>query len=256
MSAKSIAALLVAVVAALSPCLAQPAAKAPAEHPDWSGFYMLADAASLAGFKHDHMREIDQVIVAHLQPWARLRMEQTNGVAEDTGAICQLDGIFRVPLRGGGFMWLPNGNQLLIVSSAIYSTGVRRVFMDRDHPKYPSPTYLGHSTGRWEGQTLVIDTVGFNDKSWLMSGMQPHTEQLHVVERVRMAAPGLIEIHSVVNDWQTLTSPYTFTLYFKRTGNEFVEHICGSDPGDQRMWSEWREKALKSGMLPVAPKKE
>ena len=88
MSAKFIAALLVAVVALWSPCLAQSGAKAATEHPDWSGFYMLAETPNLAGFKHDHMKEIDQVIVAHLQPWARLRMEQTNGVAEDTGAIC------------------------------------------------------------------------------------------------------------------------------------------------------------------------
>src|SRR5262245_53019499 len=61
---------------------------------------------------------------------------------------------------------------------------VRHIFMDgRKHPEDPIPTWWGHSIGRWEGDTLVIDTVGYNDKFWFDSKGTPHTEQLQTVER-------------------------------------------------------------------------
>jgi hypothetical protein len=60
----------------------------------------------------------------------------------------------------------------------------RVIYMDgRPHPKDLAPSYYGHSTGRWEGDTLVVDTVGFNERFWLSRGL-PSTEQLHMIERV------------------------------------------------------------------------
>ena len=64
------------------------------------------------------------------------------------------------------------------------SHSYRQIFMDgRKHPEDPSPTWYGHSIGRWEGPTLVVDTRGLNDKFWLDRPGTPHTEQLHLVER-------------------------------------------------------------------------
>ena len=60
----------------------------------------------------------------------------------------------------------------------------RQIFVDgRKHPDDPDPTWYGHSVGHWEGDTLVIDTVGFNDKFWFDFGGHPHTEKLHTIER-------------------------------------------------------------------------
>ena len=253
--ARAVAAILAAAAIALSPSLGHAANPKPGDrHPDWFGSYMMASGADLAGFKNENQENIDAVIKAHLQPWARLKMEQTNGVADDTGATCGLDGIFRLWLRSGGFTWVPNGNQILMISYGVYSGGVRRFYLDRPHTKYPPPTWNGQSVARWEGQTLVVDTIGFNDKSWLMSAMEPHTEALHVVERIRMAAPELLEIHSVVEDRLALTSPYTFTLYFKRTGDEYIERVCSGEPGEQREWAAWQQKAIKAGMRPAPPR--
>jgi hypothetical protein len=239
-----------------SPCRAQSAATPPARnHPEWTGVYRLARGAELAGFKpeHEDEKELDAVIYAHLQPWARLKMAQTNGVADDTGAVCQLDGIFRILIRAGGFWWLPTGNKVLLVSTAVYSAGVRSIRMNGSHPKYPPPTWLGDSVGHWEGEVLVVDTVGFNDKSWLTSSMQPHSEELHVVERYRLAAKGLMELRMTVEDRQALTSPYTYSRYYKLVEPELPETICNPEPGDQQMWTEFRQKARKSGMLPATP---
>jgi hypothetical protein len=219
-------------------------------HPEWTGLYSMARGADLAGFKPEP-ENLDAEIARHLQPWARLKLAQTNGVAEDTGSICQPTGIFRINLVGNGFMWLPAGNKILVISTHFQAAGARNVFLDRPHPKYPAPTWYGHSVGRWEGTTLVVDTVGFNDKSWLTSSMQPHTEELHVIERYRMAAPGLIELRIVVEDRQALTSPYAYTRYFKRVGDEVPEGVCNADEGEQELWSGFRQKALKHGMVPV-----
>jgi len=251
------------VVAALLPrhgsaqsVAAQPVATVASNHADWFGYYRLARRAELNGLQPENPddKALDAAINARLQPWALLKLAQTNGAADDTGAICQLDGIFRIPIRGGGFLWLPAGNRILFVSSAIYSAGVRRVYLDREHPKYPVPSWLGHSIGRWDGDVFVVDTVGFNDKSWLTSSMQPHTENLHVVERYRMASKGLIEVRASVDDRQAFTAPYTYSRYYKLVGTEVPENVCNPEPGDQRMWAEFREKALKDGMRAPAPK--
>jgi len=69
----------------------------------------------------------------------------------------------------------------------------RQVFLDgRGHPKDWNPTWLGHSIGHWDGDTLVVDTTGFNDKAWFDGGGIPHTEKLHITERYphRFGSPG------------------------------------------------------------------
>lgn len=253
-----LAAALSAFTLLASPCLAQTAPSYAANHPDWIGYYRNSHADELQGFKPSFTDDklLDVEIEKHLQPWAKVKMEQTNGVAEDTGAICQLDGPFRLVIRGGSFQWLPtlDGKKILLVSGGIYSAGVRKVYMDRPHPKYPPPTWLGDSIGRWEGDTLVVDTVGFNSKFWLTSSMQPHTEELHSIERYRMAAKGLIEVETTIEDRQALTSPYKYTMYFTKVDSEVGEHVCNPEEGDMRMWNDYRVKGIKAGMIPVSPK--
>jgi hypothetical protein len=252
-------ATLACPAAAQSPS-AGPGSRPAGNHPDWTGYYRIARGADLAGFTPENQddkfietdKTLDRVVDAHLQPWARLKLAQTYGSAEDNGAICQLDGIFRVPIRIGGFMWLPAEDKVIIISSHIFRAGARNVFLDRPHPKYPAPTWLGDSIGRWEGDVLVVDTVGFNDRTWLTSSMYPHTEDLHVVERYTLVASGLMEVRTTVEDREALASPYSYSRYYKRTGNEVPELMCNADPGEQRMWTEFRRKALAKGMLPPA----
>ena len=70
-----------------------------------------------------------------------------------------------------------------------------KIFLDgRAHPKDPFPTWQGHSVGRWEGDTLVVDTVGFNDRVSLTLAEHPQTEKMHVVERFRRPDLGRLEI--------------------------------------------------------------
>ena len=104
--------------------------------------------------------------------------------------------------------------------------GFRQVFVDgRSHPADPNPAWLGHSVGRWDGDTLVIDTVGFNDRSWLL--VYPHTDQLHMIERYRRPEYGRLEIVVVFEDPGAFTRPWTMNLiWYLAPREELIEFVC------------------------------
>lgn len=217
-------------------------------HPDWTGFYTLAPNRELApsGLKQDAPGEkLNDLITPHLQPWAKARMDATDGVADDTGQVCLPDGIFRYPSMAGRFIWLQERGRIVMVFQNINTAGVRRIYMDRPHPKNLAPSWNGHSIGRWEGDALLVDTVGFNDKSWLFGGMQPHTEEAHLIERMRTVGNGaFMEINITVEDRHALTSPYSYNRYYKKQPEaaEMPEDICNEDPVT---WKQYRDAALK-----------
>ena len=109
-----------------------------------------------------------------------------------------------------------------------YDHTVRQIFMDgRAHPSDATPTYMGHSIGKWEGDTLVVDTVGFNDKTWLDRDGHPHSDQLHVVERMRRVDPATMQIDLTFEDPKAYTKPWGGRLTFQRhpTWN-ITEMVC------------------------------
>jgi hypothetical protein len=85
---------------------------------------------------------------------------------------------------------------------------VRQIFLDgRSHPKDINPTWTGNSIGHWEGDTLVIDTVGFNAQAWYAGGLSS-TESLHVVERYRRPDLGHLELEMTIEDPAVLQKPW------------------------------------------------
>jgi hypothetical protein len=110
----------------------------------------------------------------------------------------------------------------------------RQIYMDgRPHPKDPNPTWYGHSTGRWEGNTLVIDTVGFNDKFWFDFVGHPHTEQLHTIERyTRQDLATLVE-EVTIDDPGAYTKPFTITASHRLLpDDDLMEYICQENNRD------------------------
>ncbi len=109
--------------------------------------------------------------------------------------------------------------------------GFRQVFMDgRAHPSNWDPTWLGHSIGKWEGDTLVVDTVGFNDRSWIGSlgdGHFPHTEMLHVTERYTRLDYGHMEVAVTFDDPATFVKPFHMNVKLDLTPQEeLLEYVC------------------------------
>ncbi len=214
--------------------------------PDWTGYYMLARTpADLAGLNVINP-DLNKTVIEHLQPWAKLKMQETDGIADDMGAVCLPAGILRAPGTpfSGNFLWLPGRDKIVMAFWEANTSRVRRIYLNREHPKNLAPTFNGDSIGHWEGDTLVVDTMGFNDQSWLSAEMTPHTEELHLTERMRLIDKNnntYIELVGKVEDRLALTSAYTYTRYYKRQNRDMDEHICADDVA---LWKQWRNEHL------------
>ncbi|OFW28346.1 MAG: hypothetical protein A3J28_09640 [Acidobacteria bacterium RIFCSPLOWO2_12_FULL_60_22] len=108
---------------------------------------------------------------------------------------------------------------------------VRHIYTDgREHPKDPDPTWMGHSIGRWDGDTFVVDTIGLTDKTWLDIFGYPHSDALHVVERYRRVNHGSLQVGLTFEDPKAYTKPwkgqFSFTL---RPGWEIEEQVLCED---------------------------
>jgi hypothetical protein len=102
----------------------------------------------------------------------------------------------------------------------------RHVFTDgRKHPEDPDATFMGHSTGHWEGDTLVVDSVGFTGSTELAPGV-PHSDRLRIVERLRKVSPEWMEIQTTLIDPVVLAEPYTSTSSYRHLNDEIREYIC------------------------------
>jgi len=104
----------------------------------------------------------------------------------------------------------------------------RIIYMDgRAHPKNLDPTYTGYSIGHWEGDTLVVDTVGFNDGSWIEAEGFPHTEQLHLIERFTRTDYNSLKYDVTIDDPGAYTKTWTggFVLRWN-AGAELFEYVC------------------------------
>jgi len=107
----------------------------------------------------------------------------------------------------------------------------RQVFLDgRPLPKDPNPTWMGYSVGRWDGDTLVVDTAGYNDRTWLDVTGHPHTEALHVTERFRRLSTGEMKVEMTFDDPKTYARPWRISVdAHLEADSELLEFICNEN---------------------------
>ena len=104
---------------------------------------------------------------------------------------------------------------------------VRHVCMNAQHPPNLTPSWYGDSVGHYEGDTLVIDTVGLNTRSFVDNYRTPHTEKLHVVERWRIIeADSILEVRFTVDDPGTYNQPWSAIQRFRRVPTQMDEEVC------------------------------
>ena len=112
----------------------------------------------------------------------------------------------------------------------------RQIFLDgRKVAKDPNPTWLGYSTGRWEGDTLVVDSSGFNGKAWLDTQKgRPASEQLHVIERFHRKNFGTLEVTATIDDPKTYAKAWTTMpqVMHLQLGTDLMEFICNENEKD------------------------
>jgi hypothetical protein len=104
----------------------------------------------------------------------------------------------------------------------------RVIEMDaKSHPADLVPSYYGHSIGRWEKDTLIVDTVGFNEKFWIDRGQFPHTEQLHLEERFTRTSSASMTYQYTIEDPGAYTAPFSRSATFTfNAGRELFEYVC------------------------------
>jgi hypothetical protein len=107
----------------------------------------------------------------------------------------------------------------------------RQIFLDgRELPKNPNPTWRGYSVGNWDGDTLVVETVGFTDRSWLDGYGHPHSEKLRVIERFHRVDFGHMDFQITFDDPETLTKPLTISLPVDYQPDvEMLEFVCENE---------------------------
>jgi hypothetical protein len=163
------------------------------------------------------------------QPWAAtVAKERAGRPGDDPRAHCLPTGVARMHMLDL-VKFIPTPGLLVMLIEG-GEPGVRQIFLDgRSHPQNLQPSWMGHSVGRWEQDTLVIDTVGFNDKGWL-DGNRPQTEQLHVIERYRRIDLGHLQLEITIDDPGAYTKPWKVRRLLQlAVGEEIQEYVCNEN---------------------------
>jgi hypothetical protein len=172
-------------------------------------------------------------------PWARelYAFRQATSTKDDPHVRCKPSGgarMFHTPY-GMEFLDMPELQRMYVLGVGGPHTW-RLIYMDgREHPKDLDPSFQGHSVGHWEGDTLVVDTVGFNERFWVVREGIPHTEQLHLIERFTRLDSNTMKYEATIDDPGVYSAPWTggFSIPFQG-GEEMYEFMCQDNNRDVR----------------------
>jgi hypothetical protein len=173
----------------------------------------------------------------NLKQWVKDVMKKDNDevlagkIAFTPSSSCMpagVPGFLALAGNNNPYWFLQTPKEVLIMRAA--DSQVRRVYLDQPHSPNPKPTWYGESVGHYEGDMLVIDTIGLNAKTFVDAYRTPHTEKLHVVERWRMADDRQsMEVTFTVEDPDTYNEPWSGTRRFRRVAQQFAEDICAEN---------------------------
>jgi hypothetical protein len=172
----------------------------------------------------------------NLKPWVKEVMKKDNAevlagkIGYTARSSCRPAGV-------PGFMsfgmfqpifFVQSAKQVLIIFSG--DQQVRRVYLEIPHSANPKPSWYGESVGHYEGDTLVVDTIGLNNKTFVDNYRTPHTEKLHVVERWKMVDDGkMLEVSFRVADPDTFYEPWSAMRRYRRVQQPMREEVCAEN---------------------------
>jgi hypothetical protein len=170
----------------------------------------------------------------NLKPWAKEVMKKDNDevlagkIGFTPGSSCKPAGIPAYMLDGGPYFFLQTPEKISIIHQG--DADVRRIYLNVPHSANPKPSWYGESVGHYEGDTLVVDTIGLNDKSFVDHFRTPHTEKLHVIERWKMIEGGkTMVVHITIEDQETFNQPWQALLRYERVKATLPEVICSEN---------------------------
>ena len=168
------------------------------------------------------------------QPWAAalFRQRLQSAGKEDPSAHCKPTGVPAINTAPIPYKIIQTPRLVLILYED--ASTFRQIFLDsRKTVQDAVPRFMGYSTGRWDGDTLVVDTVGFNDKYWLDRMGHPNSDGLHLIERFRRRDVGHLDIEMTIDDPKTYTKPITYTQKTTLIPDEdLLEYFCSENEKD------------------------
>ena len=212
------------------PNLTAPAPRTPDGRPDFSGIWAVPTDRYLVNLGADGV-EIP------MQPWAaKLYQERQENNGKDRPSnhclphsVTDFDAIFnpRKVIQTPGL--------LAMLFESYHS--FREIFTDgRPLPEQREPAWFGYSVGKWEGDTLVVDTAGINASTWLDDGGHPHSDALHIVERFRRPDFGHMQVQITIDDPKAYTRPWTVTIPWNfMADTELLDWVCENEKDFQHL---------------------
>jgi hypothetical protein len=230
-------AVLAAAMAGARAESASSASAHPAERAQsWAALARLPDWQGIWELDWQHNPRLMMQAPPELLPAAQAKLtayRKAQGQGENLQPVqanCLPPGMPQIMTQPYPIEFLFNPGKVVMVIEA-YSQ-VRHVFTDgRPHPDDPDPTFQGHSIGHWEGDTLVIDTVGFDPGTQIGPGIG-HSDQMHILERIRKTDPDHLEITTTITDPKVLAKPWTTVRPYVRVKDDLREYICEQNNRD------------------------
>jgi hypothetical protein len=140
---------------------------------------------------------------------AKKKQNQANRLKLDPEIKCYLPGVPRVMYMPFPFQIIQSQKHIMMISG--YASAVRTIYM-ANQTEAPADSWMGWSNGRWEGETLVVDTKGFNDLSWFDRAGNFHSDELHVVERITARSPETLTYEATLEDPKVFTRPWKISM--------------------------------------------
>jgi hypothetical protein len=197
--------------------------------PDWGGIWFVAGGAS-GGGAAPAIPKLKGEYLQRYQDW-RARVAANDGVVPRARSNCSPPGMPRIMrLAQYPYEFLFTPGRVTINQEAWMQT--RTIWTDgRVHKEDPDPTFMGDSIGHWEGDTLVVDTIGISDEVELDTGM-PHSGQFHLTERIHFATddPDVLVNEIRMEDPEALEEPFEITVRYRRDRNgSLIEFQCAEN---------------------------
>ena len=204
------------------------------EH-DISGVWLFDTNLYHASFNNPGLYGLSPRQAPPMTPWAQAKYAaakpgyRVGTGAEDNDPALHCDPLGMPRIMGPGpFEIIQIPGRILVLFEEAYTR--RTIWTDgRGLPKDPDPTWYGYSVGKWEGDTLVVDTIGFDDRSWLDGAGHPHSDAMHVVERYRRVNHDTLELTMRIDDPKAYAKPWVSSapqVYKLQPKYELLETPC------------------------------
>ena len=203
------------------PNLTAPAPQTADGKPDFSGIWRTPTGKYLENLAADGLE-------VPMQPWAKqLFLERlANNGRDRPSANCLPHSVTDFDAHNTPRKVVQTPGMLIMLFEGYHT--YRQIFVDgRAMPKDPEPAWFGYSVGKWEGSTLVVDTIGIHEKTWLDDSGHPHSDALHIVERFRRIDFGHMSVQITIDDPKAYTKPWTVSFGWEiLPDTELLDWVC------------------------------